>query len=173
LAEGPAKLTKQFRRNFERNSNSAGMQELPSMEFHQNGIHGIRRVLNDLDIINKGILSHHYHHHHRRRHPPSPPRQRRLVTADMSSSSLTSSCVCPHPSSTTTHPPSTTSTQRTTWQCHVTYQTSASYDTSLPPHHGLSTTPIQRRRVAPPHHYLPRTMMVQHVNGPLRTCCAV
>jgi hypothetical protein len=91
LAEGPAKLTKQFWRNFEWNSNSAGMQELPSTEFYRNGIHGMCRVPNDiqierqqtpmldLDVVNKQILSHHYHHHWRR--PPtvtSLPTQPRL-----------------------------------------------------------------------------------------------
>jgi hypothetical protein len=44
LAEGPAKLIKKFRRNFERNSNSAGMQEFPSTELHQNGIRRMCRV---------------------------------------------------------------------------------------------------------------------------------
>jgi hypothetical protein len=69
LAEGPAKLMKKFRRNFEWHSNSAGM--VPGItwtELCRNGIRRRCRVLNDvqiehqclpmldLDIINKQTL---------------------------------------------------------------------------------------------------------------------
>jgi hypothetical protein len=51
LAEGPAKLIKQFWWNFEWNSNSAGMVPgITRTELHRNGIRGICRVHNNIQI---------------------------------------------------------------------------------------------------------------------------
>jgi hypothetical protein len=50
LAEGPAKLVKQFSWNFEWNSNSTRMQELPSTELHWDRIRGMCLVLNVVQI---------------------------------------------------------------------------------------------------------------------------
>jgi hypothetical protein len=49
--EGSAKLIKKFWQNFEWNSNSTRMQELPSTELRWNGIHQICRVPNDVQML--------------------------------------------------------------------------------------------------------------------------
>jgi hypothetical protein len=84
LAEGPAKLIKNSGGIFEQNSNSAGMQELPSTELHQNRIRGMCKVPNnvqierrclltlDLDVVNKHTMSSSTTTIHDA-HPPSPP----------------------------------------------------------------------------------------------------
>jgi hypothetical protein len=94
LAEGPAKLIKQFRRNFERNSDSARMQELPSTEFHRNGIRGICTVPNDAQIerrrlptLDLGIINPSFLCSSTTTttiddaHPPLPPHHRRLTAS--------------------------------------------------------------------------------------------
>jgi hypothetical protein len=166
LAQAPAKLMKKFRRNFERNSNSDGMQELASTELRQNGFRGICRVPNDVQIerrqtptLDLGVINKQTNTLTTTTtiddaHPPSPSRHRHLIATATSSSPSTSGHVYPHPFPTTSRP-------RTMWQCHVMYRTSAGHvATSPPPHHISSTTPTA-------------TMTMQHVNGPLRTCCVV
>jgi hypothetical protein len=76
LAKGPAKLIKQFWRNFEQNSNSAGMVPgITRTELRQNRIRGICRVPNDIQIehrqtptLNLGVIN-----KQQTLSPPPPP----------------------------------------------------------------------------------------------------
>jgi hypothetical protein len=76
LAKGPAKLIKQFWRNFEQNSNSAGMVPgITRTELRQTRIRGICRVPNDIQIehrqtptLNLGVIN-----KQQTLSPPPPP----------------------------------------------------------------------------------------------------
>jgi hypothetical protein len=100
LAEGPAKLIKKFRQNFEWNSNSAGMQEFPSAELHWNRICVMCMVPNNVQIecqqtptldLGKQTMSSSTTTTTtiNDTHPPSPPHHRHLITTIMLSSPST------------------------------------------------------------------------------------
>jgi hypothetical protein len=107
LAEGPAKLVKQFRQNFEWNSNSTGM--VPGItwtELCRNGIHGICRAHNNTQIKHRCLTTNSLTTTTTidNAHPLSPPRHRRVIATATSSLPSTSGNVCPHPLSTTSRP---------------------------------------------------------------------
>jgi hypothetical protein len=146
------------------------MQELPSTEFHQNGIHGICRVPNDvqierrrlptldLGVVNKQTLSHHYHHYHRRRPPsitssPTSPCHHCRVTATVN--------VWPHPPASVVHNEHTTNDVAT--PRHLANERRP----TTPHYHHTTARPQRRRNVAtplPPTTICHATMTVQHVD---------
>jgi hypothetical protein len=87
------------------------MQELPSTEFHRNGIRRICTVPNNA-------------HHFFVPQPPPPPSTTPLTTVASPPPHVITTITCSHVHP---HPSLATSTQRTTWQCHVTERTSTGH----------------------------------------------
>jgi hypothetical protein len=143
LAEEPAKLIKQFWQNFEWNSNSAGMQELPQQNYTTTeSAESVERPMT-LGVIKKQTNS--LTTTINNTHPPLPPSHHHdIITINLWPHSL-----------------STMSRSRTMWQHHITYGMSGHHVNMLPPlHHTSSTTPIT-------------TVMMQHINGPLQMCSII
>jgi hypothetical protein len=103
LAEGPAKLMKKFQRNFERNSNSTGMQEFPSTELNRNRIRRMCRM--SVSVCRRSIWTSLTNKHFVHQPPPPPstmPTHPHLLTT-ITSSPLSCHRHCRQPGAASAH----------------------------------------------------------------------